>query len=272
MIMYKLIALDIDGTLLNDRYEITERTRLAVRCAYEKGCRIVLCSARPVAAVKNLLIYYGLSDVVDYIVAGNGAWIYALTTETELVYQGLTRAELVELTEILERLEFDYHYFSRDSIYSTKPSYSSYTRFEAELFGLPLIAVDFGQLLKYELLKISVVGDKQRLDETLKTLPAEIYRNFQAVRTSDCYFEIMKRGTSKGKGLEYVARKEGIDSRRIIAIGDRENDISMIEFAGLGVAMGNADERLKRYADRVTLSNERDGVAEIIEACVINDL
>lgn len=268
--MYKLVALDIDGTILNGQHQITERMQSAIRLAHEQGCLVVFCSARPLNAIKQLLAEYELSNCASYIVAGNGSWLYDVKSGRDLHFQALSQAELVDLNDVIQRFGFDHHYFSRDVILSTQQPVSEYTRFESSLFGLPLIYQPFGQVFQQTILKISLVGDKATLDKKLSLLPANVYNNFQAVRTADNYFEIMKKGSSKGGGLQFIAEKEGILPAEVIAVGDHENDISMIHYAGLGVAMGNASERLKECADSVTSSNNEDGAAEVIEHHILN--
>jgi len=119
-----------------------------------------------------------------------------------------------------------------------------------------------------EILKIVLEEEKDVLDKITSQIPKELFEEYNVIRS----VEFMKKGCNKATGIEKLAQHLGISNEEIIAIGDASNDKEMIEYAGLGVAMGNAEDEIKMLANFITKSNEEDGVAYVINKFIINDV
>ena len=132
--------------------------------------------------------------------------------------------------------------------------------------------VDFLKEVKDEdeILKVVLEEKKEVLDRITPQIPDELFEAYNVIRSVDFMLEFMKKGCSKATGLEKLSKYLNIKKEEIIAIGDAQNDIEMIEYAGVGVAMGNANDEIKNIADFVTKSNEEDGVSYVIDKFIIN--
>lgn len=119
--------------------------------------------------------------------------------------------------------------------------------------------------------KFMMIDHPEILDECIKKIPKEYYEKYTIVRSTPSFLEFLNPDANKGSGISLLAGKLGIHKDDIICVGDAENDKHMIEYAGLGVAMGNANEEIKYLADYITLSNNEDGVAHVINKFILNE-
>ena len=232
---YKLIVLDLDGTLTNSKKEITPRNRETLIRMQEQGIRLVLASGRPTYGIVPLANELRMNEFGGFILSYNGGEIINWETQ-EMVYENVLPNEVVPVlyecarTHQLSILTYD------GAEIITENSQDPYVLKEAFLNKMAVRETnDFLTDITLPVAKCLIVGDADKLIP----LEAELCLRLQ--------------------GRINVAREE------VIAIGDGYNDLSMIRFAGLGIAMGNAQEPVKKAADYITLSNEEDGVAEAIK-------
>ncbi|QAA31357.1 Cof-type HAD-IIB family hydrolase [Clostridium manihotivorum] len=264
--MYKLIAIDMDGTLLKDDKTITLKNKEALAKANSLGVKIVLTSGRPVQGIKNYLEELNLIGKDDYVISLNGALIcrcedYSVLSSNET----LNGKDLKYIFNKVKDLGAYVHAFKeREDLVNVE---SKFSKNEEKRINLKVRAVDFMKDVQddEEILKVVLEEEKEVLDRVQGQLPKELFEEFSVIRSLDFMIEFMKKGCNKATGIEKLAQHLGIDSSEIIAIGDAVNDKEMIGYAGLGVAMGNAEEDIKNIADFVTKSNEEDGVAYAIE-------
>ncbi|WPX08372.1 Cof-type HAD-IIB family hydrolase [Anaerocellum danielii] len=275
--MYKLIAIDLDMTLLDRNKNISYRNKKAIELAKEKGVKIVLCSGRILKGVMYFAKVLGLCDQV--IVACNGAIVRDLKKNKDIYYVGLENEKSLEISRICKENDIYYHYYFRDTMIARRLDYSSkfYHEKNKELpkeEKIDIIIDDSEQTLKScgNLVTKFVIIDKdvEKVNQVRKIIEKSL-SGVETTKSDINILEVMKEGVNKKKALEFVCFYLGIDPKEIMAIGDNENDLQMIEFAGLGVAMENAIEELKRVADYVTKSHEDDGVARAIEKFVLGE-
>lgn len=264
--MYKLIAIDMDGTLLKDDKTITLRNKEALAKANSLGIKIVLTSGRPIQGIKNYLEELNLRGKDDYVISLNGALIcrcedYSVLSSNET----LKGRDLKYIFNKVKDLNTYVHAFKeREDLVNNE---SKFSKNEEKRINLKVRVVDFMKDIQddEEILKVVLEEEKEVLDRVQAQLPKELFEQFTVIRSLDFMLEFMKKGCNKATGIEKLAQHLGIDSSEVIAIGDAVNDKEMIGYAGLGVAMGNAEEDIKNLADFVTKSNEEDGVAYVIE-------
>lgn len=272
--MYRLICADMDGTLLNDKKEISKRTLYDISEASKKGVKFVVATGR----VFESACYFGDIIGVDMpIIASNGAYICDKDMKSPIFSSQLTREEYMLIYNILKKYDINPHFYGTDTIYSGKLEFSSkmYMDFNKKMTPKRRINIEIVTdwdkffLSNHVVIKSMVIGSNA---DKIKAAREELERmdRFHIVSSMRDSFEIMKKGTSKGRAVEKICSIYGIDKKDVIALGDSENDISMIEYAGLGVAMGNGEEILKHRADYITTDNNSDGVAEVIERFVLN--
>lgn len=268
---YKLLVLDLDGTLTNDRKEITPRTLTALMRAQDAGIKVVLCSGRPVYGIAHLGEQLRLADYGGYIIAFNGGKIIEWQTKrvimerklpdelVPVVYQYAVDAGLAILTY-------------RGETIVTNCSFDRHVMHNAYINRLPIVELDdFLAEIEYPVNKCLIVGEPEPLHALeLKMLP-EVGDRLGIFRSAPYFLELVPPGIDKAVSLATLIDNIGVKREEVIACGDGYNDISIIEFAGLGVAMANAVDEVKEKADYVTLSNEEDGVACVIDKFILND-
>ncbi|MBV7599126.1 sugar-phosphatase [Aeromonas sp. sia0103] len=268
--MYKLIALDMDGTLLNPQGQITPRTHAAIAAARARGVTVVLTSGRPLEGMSAYLIELGLTGPDDYVICYNGALVQQVADHRILRSQLLTGADARAIAHLADELGVNIHGFSvRQGLIS--PRVSTYTEHESRLVDMPINLVDFATLpLDEQIMKVMMIDEEPLLSRAISQLPAELYQRYTVVRSSPYFLEFMNKQSNKGTGVAALAEHLGLSAAQVIAVGDAGNDRHMIEYAGLGVAMGNATEEIKGLAQHTTARNDDEGVAKVIEQFILN--
>ena len=271
---YKLICIDMDGTLLSDKKTISDRNLRTIRLASEKGVRIAVCTGRIFISADFFSEFLGVKSPV---IASNGAYIREKDRD-EVVYKATLGAlKCKKLLAVFRQYDIYPHYYTSDTVFTEKLVYSS-SFYEKVNKTLPkdkqvkiVLVEDWNETFeKYEkeIFKgIGVDDDIEKIQKAKATLRDMV--DFEVVSSRYDNFEVMNKGVSKGNAVKILAEYYGISSEEVICIGDSENDLSMIKFAGLGVAMGNGDENVKEAAKYITDSNNCDGVAKAIEKFVL---
>lgn len=268
---YKLLVLDLDGTLTNSKKEITPNTLQTLTEAQEKGIKIVLASGRPTYGVAPLAEKLQLEKYEGYILSYNGGEIIGWKTK-EMMYKNLLdHAVLPYLYECAKKNQFAILTYDGEYVLTETPD-DEYLIKEAKLNGMKIKKVDnFLAAVKHPIAKCLIVGDPDRL----AILEKEMYEHLKdrmGVFRSEAYFlELVPKGIDKAQSLAVLLKEINMTKDEMIAIGDGFNDLSMIQFAGLGVAMANAQDIVKESADYITLSNEEDGVAHVVRKFILDN-
>ncbi|EOD56627.1 sugar-phosphatase [Aeromonas molluscorum] len=267
--MYKLIALDMDGTLLTPQGEISPRTHAAIQAARARGVTVVLASGRPLEGMTRYLDELGMTGPDDYVISYNGAMVQRVACGSVIRSQLLTGADASLIARLADQQGVNVHGFSVSQGLIT-PRLSHYTEHESRLTGMPIKLVDFAALPADEaILKVMMIDEPSLLSRAIAALPDSLHQNYTVVQSAPYFLEIMNRQSHKGSGVAALAEHLGINASQVIAVGDAGNDSHMVEYAGLGVAMGNATEALKALAQHITSRNDEDGVARVIEEFVL---
>ncbi|WP_238882211.1 Cof-type HAD-IIB family hydrolase [Clostridium sp. YIM B02551] len=269
--MYKLIAIDMDGTLLKDDKSISEITKKSLKRAQELGVKIVLTSGRPIQGIKNYLDELELTGEEDYVIGLNGALI-CKTSDYSVISSNatLTGKDLKYIYNKVKGLNTYIHAFTNNGDLVNK--ISKFSDNEEKRLNIKIKQVNILEdvLDNDEILKVVLEEEKEVLDRITPKVPKELFEEYNVIRSVDFMLEFMNRGCNKASGLEKLGEYLGIAKEEVIAIGDADNDVEMIEYAGLGVVMGNAKEEIKSIADFITKSNEEDGVAFVIEKFIVD--
>lgn len=286
--MYKLVAIDIDGTLLNSKGEMTDRTKQVLRKASEQGIYIVLTSGRLTDTVEKFCNEIGADK---YLIAENGASIINLQTkelefskyiskdvvnkvldicdENNIYYMVYTNKELI-VKNIKHMAMFFYKQnynpnariktivSGRDYINSVTDNFTKLMICDEDRAIYNNIVAKLGKIPEIDVLPVPHISNKQLEVDGKKTI------------LEYSYADISAKGTNKWTAIKELMTKLGISENEVVAIGDNINDIKMIENAGLGVAMRNGSPHVRALADVVAPSNNEDGVAYIVEKYVLN--
>lgn len=272
--MYKAILLDIDGTLTNDKKEITPRTRDALLRAQDKGVVLVLASGRANMGLT------GFADTLDMrrhdgvFVCFNGA--KAMNCQTGEVYfqQALTVDQGRRVLEHMHRFEVcpiydrDAYMYLEDAFFTITRDGEPWRIAQYESHGnnyLLCEVADNAAFLDWEVNKILVAGQPEYLQEHWRQMAAPFEGELSSMFTAPFYYEFTPLGVDKTRALRETFRILGIDAPEVIAFGDAQNDLTMLRWAGTGVAMGNAVDEVRAAADHITLGNNEDGIAVALE-------
>jgi Cof subfamily protein (haloacid dehalogenase superfamily) len=262
---FRLLALDLDNTLLRSDQSISERTKSAVKRAEAAGATVVLASGRIPAAMYRFSRILGLHKKPGYLVCNNGALILESHTG-KLVHEALLEPGIaLAIYELADAEGFPVQIYIDDVMYVSRRN--EYSDADQKLIGVRQVVADnFRALIEEGCHRLIITGDPTRLVTMEGSVRAQ-HGNGITMFTSQRYFlEILPRGTDKGSALAILAGIMGISASEAIAVGDSMNDEAMICWAGIGAAMANGDERIKRMADYVTeRTNNGDGVAEVID-------
>ena len=258
--MIKLAAIDIDGTLVDDNLEITSLNKKAVKLAIDKGVKIVFCSGRAVSSLLNLISKFDLKEEDEYVVGYNGA-IGTNIISKEIVFEDSLRGKQVkEIAKVAEKLDIDYSVHFYNEIITRKMNH--FSSYEAEINGIPLKIKSLNEIDDDRSIpKIIILGEKNKLDDAIKKMPEFIFNDFNAIKSTANFLEIVKKNINKYTGTMQIAKILGIKSEEILGIGDELNDLELIKNVGIGVAMGNANPILIKEADFKTKTNNESGVA-----------
>lgn len=267
--MYKLIALDMDGTLLKRDKSISSQTKEALNAARNKGVKIVLASGRPIEGLNRYLEELDLIRDDEYVLSYNGALVQNIKTKEIIAGNVLKGSDLKTLQRLSEKLGVFIHAFSKSEGLIVEVM-NEYTQIEADINGINITQKDFVNINNNEdMIKIMMIDSKENIDYAYENLPNDIKEKYTVVRSADIFLEFLNKDSNKGIGLELLINHLGIKSEEVIAVGDAGNDVHMIEYAGLGVAMGNASDDVKKVSNYITNSNEEEGVTKVIQEFVL---
>lgn len=264
----ELIALDVDGTLLNSENKIDSMTKEMIKKVKEAGIKVVICTGRPFFGIQEImkeLACENSGNTEEYAITFNGAMITEKDSGEILCSYPLSQNECLEIEKEINKLNIPYHFFDKKSLYTSCQPISPFTIHDVNLTGASLYFKQLADMKENQVIKIMMIDDKKRLEDAIEKLPVWLKNKYTAVRTLDFYYEFLSKKATKGRALKYLAKHLGISQDKVMAIGDNENDISMFKYAGISVAMGNASEQVKSSADRITLSNDKLGVAYILK-------
>ncbi|MBF2580800.1 Cof-type HAD-IIB family hydrolase [Listeria welshimeri] len=268
------IILDIDGTLLNDDKKISSETKKALITAQQNGVKLILASGRPTTGMHLYAEQLEMKKYHGLLVSYNGAKVVDCQTKEELFNQTLTIAEGKAVLEHMKQFEVkvmidkdDYMYVNNvyDCYIPYKGEEINIIQYESRGGNFKLCEKeDLAAFLDYRINKILTAGDPDYMQKNYQAMMAPFKNTLNCVFTADFYFEFTAKNIDKAKALDTVLTPMGIHTENIIAFGDGHNDITMVKYAGTGIAMDNAVPELKAVANSITLSNNKDGIAHVL--------
>ncbi|MEE3449651.1 MAG: Cof-type HAD-IIB family hydrolase [Acutalibacteraceae bacterium] len=262
---YDVIALDIDGTLTNSKKEITERTRHALIEAQKRGKKVILASGRHNSAIQRYANELELAKYGGYIMSFNGGRIINASDNTIISEAYFPKEYICSVCDCVSGEDITVITYDKDTIVLNEKT-NEYSDIEVRIIGLPYKVVDnFIGYITFDINKILLTGEPSLIDRYKKIIEKKYSGILDVFKSCPFFLELMPYGINKGTGLSFLSQKTGFTREQLIACGDSFNDISMIEYAGLGVCMQNGENDVKRIADVIADSNDNDGIAEIVE-------
>lgn len=290
--MYKLVAIDLDGTMLNHYGEISERTKETVRRCIEKGVEIVLASGRPIDSIKAIAEEL---EIKGYFIAGNGALVYDIR-KNEMIYENYIKKEKVlEIIKICEENSIAYNVYTDKVILTTNLKFNVLYYYKENLkkeenkqtnISIVENMYEYVENMKDEkFLKITICDQNDTIFHSIIKKLKEI-NDIEVLDISHMARKIIKQGTEeipveyfyteisasnvdKWEAIEFLRKRMGLAKEEIMTIGDNINDKKMIENAGMGIAMKSSTMEILKIARDITETNDNDGVASALEKYVL---
>lgn len=263
---YKIVFLDIDGTLVDSKKEILPRTYEALMKLQEDGVKLAIASGRPEKGVKPFAEKLKLAEYGGYIMPFNGCRIINCKTN-ELVFENALSIETLQKAyDLSKKYNIELLTYKGDYILAENDT-DKYILIESTINKMDILKVDNTMdAVEDNPVKCLLVGDGDYLGSIEKKIWDEIGKeNANVFRSEPFFIEVVPQGLDKAAAISELISRTGIKKEETIAFGDGYNDVSMIKFAGLGVAMENGCDLIKSNADIVTCDNDHDGIAQVIE-------
>ena len=267
----KMLVLDIDGTLTNSKKEITSKTKEAIIKLQKNGHIVVIASGRPTAGIIDIADELELEVYGGFVLSYNGAKITSWRTN-EVVYQQVLPAKYIRILYDFAKENNVGLVTYEDECVVTGTRHDKYMEHEAKINGIRIKDVaPFPDYVNFNVNKCLMTAEPEKALEVENKLN-EMYGNELSIYRSEPFFvEIMPQNVDKAATLDVLVNMLGLNKENTICCGDGFNDLSMIKYAGIGVAMENAQEIVKESADYVTKSNDDDGIVHVIEKFIFNE-
>ncbi|WP_099974410.1 Cof-type HAD-IIB family hydrolase [Lactobacillus terrae] len=272
--MIKMIATDIDGTLANSESKLNPRTRDRLIEAQKQGIKLVIASGRPAFSMQRYVDELEMAKYGGLIVSFNGAQINDCSTGETLYQKTISLDETRQVIEHVQNYDViptvtigKYMYVNKDNVNRIYMKSLGMDIVDYEVVTGDLVQKvvdDLPESITQPVNKILVAGVPSYLQEHYKELSAP-FSDLNAVFTADHYYEFNRKNVDKATALEYILPKLGYSKDDLVAFGDGQNDMTMLQYASTGVAMENANDEVKNIADQVTLTNDKDGIAEFLD-------
>lgn len=262
--MIKMVALDLDGTLLTTDKKISARNERALKQLTAQGIKVVLCTGRPINAIWKYIEQLGLTDAEDYTITFNGALVIQNPLRQVLAKQGMIKADLTLLHDFSAQGGYPMDVLDFDQVYPlTDLTPSVYQQMLNA--NIAFVPQSFEQLADQAYSKVVMATDPAILDRVTTEITDDMKAQYHVVRSQPKILEFLAHDMDKAVGLKALLTHYGWDFTNLMAFGDAENDSGMLQAAQVGVVMANGKPEIKALGTDVTLTNDEDGVAAFIE-------
>lgn len=262
---YKILALDIDGTLANSKKEITTPVLNAVRRLQKADIPVLLVSGRADKAIEHVAAELGFDEYGGYILAYNGGKIVNKKTGEIILNQTLPENMLKPVYDFVKDKDIAIITYDGDDIVAEKPD-NIYVQKEIALTRMNVRKVDnLYEAIDFPVNKYLICGEPDYLEQLVVEMANEFSPELNIFRSEPYFIEVVKNGIDKAASLAKLIDILGLTKDNLVACGDGHNDVTMIDYAGMGVAMENACEEVKAVSNYITKSNDEDGVAYAID-------
>ncbi len=271
---YRMLVLDIDGTLVNSQKEITPDTLNALLALQEQGFYVVIATGRPTAGVRKVAETLELSKYGNYIISYNGSRIVDAADNSIIYNREIPSALIPEIysaamAEGIGMMTYEVGSDGLENVISATPI-DGYERLEARINDIDISQVDnFLSYVNFPINKVLMTGDGDKLEKVEKKFAEKFKGCLNVFRSEPFFLEITPLGVDKATTIDALLKQLSLNKDQIICCGDGFNDITMIKYAGLGVAMENAQEKVKKAANYITASNDDDGVLKVINKFIL---
>ena len=260
---YKIIATDMDDTLLNSSHEISKENKQSIIEVQKKGVKFVLASGRPTFAMHNFAKELDMKRLGGYILGYNGGEIIDVSTGDIIFEKALVRDDIEVIYNEAKNNELSFLTYSDDTIYGDE--LNDYTNEEVTLTGMKWKKINsFDELPIEKSIKCMILGEPEKLTAVQKKLQEKYKQDYVINISKPIFLEFTKKGINKGESLKRLCDMLDFLTEEMICVGDSFNDMSMLEVAGLPVAVENAREEIKAISKFITTSNDNHALKTLI--------
>ncbi len=264
--MIKMVALDLDGTLLTSDKTISKINETILKQIHDEGIKVVLCTGRPINAIWPYLEQLGLTGEDDYTITFNGALVVHNNDKTPLFKSGMAKVDFEPLHKLAEEFSAPLDILNFERVYAIsdlKPS-----MYEQQFKGnIEFASQSYAELAETESYAKAVVCEEPALlDDFVKAMPARISRRYHVVRSQPQILEFLAPKMDKTVGLKALLNHFGWNFSNLMAFGDSQNDLGMISHARIGVAMENGTDEIRAISSVITSNNDNDGVGSYLKS------
>ncbi len=268
---YKLLVLDIDGTLNNSNKEISKITKRVLIKAQEKGLKIALASGRPTCGIIPSAKELMLDKFGGYILSFNGGVITNFATNEVIYEKVISKEDFKRIYDVSKSVNANILTYADGGVIAE--SLDEFLKIECRINKIDYhIVPDLVAHLQHNVAKFLMVGEGEYMGSVEPIVKEKLGDNFNVFRSEPFFLEIMPKNIDKAYSLGKLLEHIGLTRDEMIACGDGFNDISMISYAGMGVAMENAQPAVKEVSDYITLSNDNDGIAHVVEKFIFEEI
>ncbi|WP_022795837.1 Cof-type HAD-IIB family hydrolase [Bavariicoccus seileri] len=261
----KVIAIDMDGTLLRDDKSLSDVNVKAIEKAIMKGYRIVFCTGRPYAGVAPFLKCFRQTET-EYLVIQNGGQIASINPDETIYHITMDKSETIHILDALLPLDSGLVLVNESGYFSVEQEPNRFMQMDADIVHEKISRLDISAITdETKTENVMIVNEPEIIDAASEKIPQEIIDRYHVVRSQPYLIEIQPKDVNKASGLRALAAHLDIPIEEFAAIGDGLNDLEMIKEVGYGIAMANGNEVIRRESKWVTASNEEDGVQKAIE-------
>lgn len=257
----KAVALDLDGTLLNSKKEISEENKNILKKLSENGVEILIVTGRPYPITKKIAESL---EIPLTVICYNGARVMNLKTDEIIFEKVLEEKQVLKIIEFCRKNKKDLNLFQND-VWYVEDLESIGTKYYKKNSRLEPTLKSFDTFDSFKMIKSIIIDENNVLEEVEKELREILGNSIYFTYSQDKYLEILNKEVNKGLTLKNVLEEKGIEMSECIAFGDAHNDLEMLELAGVGVAMGNAHEILKSRVQHITDTNDNNGVGKFLK-------
>lgn len=266
----------MDGTLLNSNHEVSDQNKKILKRVVDAGVMVVISTGRLFASAK---VYAKYLDLITPIIACNGAYICEYHRSNVIYENPLNKDDYIKVANLLEKHDMYYHFYDNENFYTVDLNYNSlkyhnWNQKQKPEDRINIEVIEDGpSFLNNSNPKIYKMVVMDNDDEKLNFIASELRKNenIEVISSLKNSFDIMNKGVTKGSALARLCEKYGINKDEVIAIGDNHNDISMLEFAGTKVAMGNSEKEVLDIANIITDTNDNHGVGKALENLILKN-
>ena len=284
--MYKMVAVDLDGTMLNSYGEVTENTKRVIKQTIQKGTEVIIASGRSIDSIKTIANEIGSTK---YMIAGNGAVVYDIKNDRIVYEKYIPKNKAIDIIKTCEQNSIYYNVYTENGIIAKNLSYNTLYYYKDNLtkpdenrthINIVENVYDYFEQREEKILKIMICDEHKTVFNSIVRKLKEL-SEIEVLEVSHMSRKIIKQGTDeialeyfytevsakdvdKWNALEEIIGLMNISKEEVVTIGDNANDLKMITNAGLGVAMGESAPYVKQSADIIAPTNDEDGVAIIL--------